>query len=732
MIMVTKMKTCFDVDTDDRGVTTITLDVPDRPLNVLTQDAMEELDRIVSGLERATDVRVVVIRSGKDSGFLAGADVNVIASIDSDARAEALIEAGQKLFSRIAALPMPTIVCLHGVCLGGGLEMSLACDYRIARNNSSTQIGLPEIKLGVIPGWGGTQRLPKLVGMSTALAMILKGETLDARKALRVGLIDRAIEPDDWNAGVARFVDEVRRGKVKRTTAGLPLWQRVADSTRLGRFVIARHVRASIASKVEHYPALDSALKAVELGFQSRANGFEFERDEFVELLRTPTCRNLLRLFFSRERARQIKTWSGEVSQSVHDEPIRKVAVIGAGAMGAGIGQLAAYRGFDVVMKEINDEMLAAGRRRIEGLIDAIAKRKRMSDSARAELSSKVTYSCDDASLADVDLVIEAVVERADVKAKVFASLDQVTKPTAILASNTSSLSVTDMSEATHRPGLVAGLHFFNPVHRMELVEVVRTAESDDDCISRLVTFVRALGKTPVVTADTSGFLVNRVLFPYLGEAVLMASEGFAVEHIDREVRRFGMPMGPLELLDQVGIDVAHHVASSLDKILPGVAPVVHSLAAMVEAGSLGKKSGQGFYRYEKGKRGKANQVNVNPVSSLPSALADDFRDDSLTSIQRRLIYPMLTEAIRCLDEHVVDQSWAIDLAMVLGTGFAPHRGGPLSLVEAITPSVVLANLRRLQFFFGERFEPPARLVRMVERGETTFGEPQFRSGVLR
>ncbi len=721
-MMNTREYTHFQFQTDARGVRTVTLNVPGRPMNVLNADVMSELEQIVSDLERANGVRVVVIRSGKESGFLAGADVHVIADIDSDQRAGELIDAGQKLFNRIENLPMPTIVVIHGVCLGGGLELSLACDYIIARNNSSTQIGLPEIKLGVIPGWGGTQRLPRRVGMSSALPMILKGDLLDARKASKIGLIDRAIDPQDWDVGVENFITEVLANKVaKHPHNRLPLWQRCLDHSRIGRWLIGRTAMKSIASKVQHYPALASAMKALSIGFHDRNTGLACEREEFVKLLQTPTSRNLLQLFFAREKARQLKTWSGDAVAAVHHEPIRKVAVVGAGAMGAGIGQLAAYRGFDVVIKEIDDAALAAGRGRIASLVDDLAKRKRMSDEQRNELLSKITFTLDDAALVDVDLVVEAVVERDDVKHKVFRSLDRVTKPQAILASNTSSLSVTRMAEATNRLSQVAGLHFFNPVHRMELVEVVRTDQTSDDCIARLITFVRALGKTPVVTSDSAGFLVNRVLFPYLGEAVLMVNEGYDVEQIDKEVRRFGMPMGPLELLDQVGLDVAHHVASSLDSILPGVAPVVVSLAAMVEKNNLGKKTGRGFYQYEKGKRSKSAMRARADIVSTPTAAVEDFRDDGLTPIQRRLVYPMLAESIRCYEEQVIAEPWAIDLAMVLGTGFAPHRGGPLSVVDCIGPEVVLTNLRRLQFYFGDRFSPPQRLVDVAEQRDGSF-----------
>ncbi len=723
----------FCVDTDVRGVTTIELDVPDRPMNVLTQEVMDELEQIVSGLERAINVHLVVIRSGKDSGFLAGADVNVIAAIDSDTQANSLIQAGQSLFARIESLPMPKLVVIHGVCLGGGLELALACNYRIARDNSSTQIGLPEIKLGVIPGWGGTQRLPRLVGMSTALSLILQGELVDARKAAKAGLIDLAIAPDEWDVGVTRMIDNLlNQHAIAQAQSRMPLWQRVMDRTQLGRWFIRKNVLRSIASKTKHYPALDSAMRAVELSFDRRANGYEFEREQFVELLKTPTCHNLLNLFFAREKARQLKTWSDQVPPTFHDEPIRKVGVVGAGAMGAGIGQLAAYRGFDVVLKEVNVETMEAGRQRVESLVDELVKRKHMSEAARSELMNRIQLSCEEHPLADVDLVIEAVVEREDVKAQVFQTLDKVVKKSAILASNTSSLSVTRMAESTVRREKVAGLHFFNPVHRMELVEVVRTAESDDASISRLVAFVRALGKTPVVTSDSPGFLVNRVLFPYLGEAVVMVSEGFDIEQIDCEIRRFGMPMGPLELLDQVGIDVAHHVSGSLDKILPGVGTVVQILDTMVDAGHLGKKTGQGFYLYRKGKKGKAAAIAGAQVMPLPVSLVEGFQHDSLTPIQRRLVYPMLAEAIRCLDERVVSQPWAINLGMVLGTGFAPHLGGPLGLVESITPEIVLANIKRLQFYFGERFAPPKHLIEMVERGEKFFAVPHSPTGVLR
>ena len=716
----------FEIETDSRGVVTVTLDVPGRPMNVFTREVMEELDSIVDELEsNSLGVNLVLFQSGKESGFLAGADVSVIAEIDSPSMGVEMIEAGQMLFQRVESLSMPTVAVIHGPCLGGGLEFSLACNYRVARANSSTKIGLPEIKLGLIPGWGGTQRLPKTVGLTNALPLILTGKHLGADEALKIGLIDCAISPERWDADLAVFLEDVLAGV---TTVGdqRRLRDRLLEATRLGRALIFHMTSKSIRSKAKHFPALDSAVKAIRRGYDGGLTGYVCEREEFVKLLATPTCRQLLGLFFARERARNLSTWATDPS-TLHRDPIRRVGVIGAGAMGAGIGQLAAFRGFDVVMKEINEDALNTGRERIEGLFAGLAKRKGWDESMRYEMLGRVRYTLDESAIKDCDLVIEAVVESMAVKKRVFESLDSVVSTEAILASNTSSLSVSEMSTATGRPQLVAGLHFFNPVHRMELVEVVRAAGTDEQTISRMVSFVKALGKTPIVTKDSPGFLVNRVLFPYLGEAVLMVAEGHDIEAVDREIKRFGMPMGPLTLLDQVGLDVALNVANSLDGTLKGVKPVVEQLSALVERGSLGKKSGSGFYEYVKGKKKRVAEMPGRDANTRPIELGNHFVNDGLTPIQRRLVYPMLVEAVKCHDEQVVEFPWAIDLAMVLGTGFAPQRGGPLHVIEQIGLKTVSENLSRMRSAFGQRFAPPKRLVVMADRGQT-FHQPEQQS----
>ena len=697
----------FTIEIDSRNVVTVSLCVAGRPMNVLDWSVVNELDRVVAELEQCTIARAIVFRSHKESGFLAGADVHEIAKITSIEEVRRVVNFGQGIFNRIDQLKVPTIAVIHGACLGGGLEWALACDYRLARNNSSTQLGLPEIKLGLIPGWGGTQRLPQLIGMRSALDMILKGKSVDAMQAKRIGLVDRAIPPDTWDHEVTAFIhaclDRQLRSPRKAVDGFLTRWLTIA---------MARH-----KTRLEqlHYPAIAAAIEAIEASANPKVDGFKIERESFAELIATPTCRNLLDLFIAREAARNPSTWIHSSGDLNLHEPIRKIGIVGAGVMGAGIAQWAAIRGFIVAIKEIDGASVEAGRKRIHELVHTQAKRKSLGVAELADLLGRIHISSDSAALDDCDLVIEAAVEKESVKASLFRTLGSRTDNSAILVSNTSSLSIESMANVTAYPNRVAGLHFFNPVHRMELVEVVVAPQTDDDTVGRLVGFVRALGKTPVVAKDSPGIVVNRVLFPYLGEAVRMVSEGYDVDQIDQELRAFGMPMGPLELLDQVGIDIALHVANSLRDVLPEAQSVVGPLAALAEHDQLGKKSGSGFYRYAKGKR--------RGVSKLPPGVRSrgqngyqtpgkhdaglEFRDDTLTPIQRRLVYPMLIEAVRCLELGIVEHAWAVDLAMVLGTGFAPHRGGPLHMIDAIGRDSFILNLAHLRSLHGGRFSTP-------------------------
>ena len=699
--------THFHVETDTHGVVTVTIDVQERPMNVLTADVLFELEQIVSDIEDASGVTLVRFRSGKESGFVAGADVAVIANIASRQVATGLIDRGQRLFARIESLSMPTLAILHGPCLGGGLEWALACRYRVVRADAAAKLGLPEIKLGLIPAWGGTQRLPRVVSLTDAISMILTGKHLGANEAEKIGLVDEAIHPDQWTLRLEQLKDASHFRKNQKNLA--QRIRRATESTALGTMIGCGVAQRQVRNQVEHYPALASAIRAIRAGMDPAVSGEVVERNEFTDLLATPTSKHLLSLFFARERARKISTWiHADDHADFHKasvRPIQTVGVIGAGAMGAGIALLAARRGYDVVLKEIDRAALDAGRRRIDHMVDSIAKRKRLDSGECSKIMNRLTFTCDLQTMHRCDLVIEAVVERADVKAELFGQLDGIAKPEAIFASNTSSLSIAKMADATLRPGRVAGLHFFNPVHRMELVEVIRAQQTDQATIASLLGFVKALGKTPILTSDSPGFLVNRVLFPYLGEAVRMVAEGHRVEEIDLEIRKFGMPMGPLELLDQVGIDVARHVSRSIMEVLPESKDVTEFLDAMISEGRLGKKSGLGFYRYRKGR--KRHSVPIRNLVQRP-ALAPH---DPSVSVSTRLISIMLSEATRCREESVVEHDWVVDLAMVLGTGFAPHTGGPMTMVAEMGTHRLYHSLKTLEARYGSRFAVPTRVI---------------------
>jgi 3-hydroxyacyl-CoA dehydrogenase/enoyl-CoA hydratase/3-hydroxybutyryl-CoA epimerase len=661
--------------------------------------------------------RAALFRSAKPSGFIVGADVHEIRRLKSEDEVRSVLAAGQQLFDRVERLPFPTVAAIHGPCLGGGLEFALACRHRIARDDDQTKLGLPEVQLGLIPGWGGTQRLPRRVGLRQALRMILEGATLSTKKAVSAGLVDAAAPAGEFEAAVERFIEDLLAGRsVKRPGRGIA--GALLDGTRAGRAIVFSTVRKRIAKRADHYPALPAALRAIQAGYRgSPEDGFAAERNEFVQVVFTPTSRNLIDLFLQRERARKPSTW---VASGTSPAPVRKAAVIGAGTMGAGIAQLLAFNGIPVVLKDINDEIVASGMRKIESLTNDGVTKRALSRGAADELLARITATSDWNALAGADVAIEAVVEREDVKRDVFRQLAERLGPGAVLASNTSALSITRLGDATPHPGRVAGLHFFNPVHKMHLVEVVRGKSTDDATIATLVEVVRKLGKAPVVVADSPGFLVNRVLFPYLDEAVRLVIEGLPAEEVDRAAVRFGMPVGPLELLDQIGIDIAADVAKTFAALVSDAGPVPARFVEMVKDGALGKKAGRGFYEYAGGDRGKPTRwgMTENPHSNRP----DDSKGE-LSGVQKRLIYPMINEAAQCLEAGVVSEPWVVDFAMVLGAGFAPFRGGPLHMADALGVEIVVRELESLRSGHGARFEPAALLRSKAKERQGFFAE---------
>ncbi|MBY0526413.1 MAG: enoyl-CoA hydratase/isomerase family protein [Gemmataceae bacterium] len=707
----------MDVEKKDVGV--LWLDTAGRPVNVFTPRMMADLDALFDRILQARPFQTLIIRSAKPSGFIAGADIHEFTKIQSPEEASELSARGQRLFTKLATLPVPTIAVVQGVCLGGGLEFALACDYRLAIDDPKTQMGLPEVELGLLPGWGGTQRLPRVVGLEPALKMILGARRLKAAEALRWGLAD-ALASSDFDAVLAGLIAKAAsNGKAQRT--GLPLlnWrQRLLESTALGRALIFRGAERILRQRVpDDMPAPAEALEAVRRGIkQDMPAGLAYEREASGRLATSPACHNLVNLFFQREKSRKLPA---EVRADLV-VPIRRVGVVGAGTMGAGIAQLAAVKGFEVVVQEVNDAALAAGMSKIQALFDkAVEHRVLSAEEARHKIAA-IRPTTTWQGFGNVDLVVEAAIEDLDAKRAIFRELEQRTKPTALLATNTSSLLVENLHEGRAHPERVGGLHFFNPVHKMPLIEVVRAPATDDAAVATLARWAIDLGKMPVIVKDSPGFVVNRILMPYLNEAVLVMGEGHSAPYVDRLMRKFGMPMGPLELLDQIGLDVAAHVEQSMRPAFAGRYTPNPCFTRMRERGWLGEKCGVGFYCHH-GKSRKPNNAARGAFPKDEGKYPVAFRHPgtvSGTALADRLVLLMVNEAAACLGEGLTSSAEAIDAAMVFGTGWAPHRGGPLHYADHRGLREIVKRLDEFTQNDGPRFEPCTELRRRAEAGE--------------
>jgi len=695
----------FKVSIDVDRVLTAVLDVPDRPLNVFEDSVLVDLNEIVKYAQgnAHTGVVLVVFRSGKPAGFLAGADIHRLHGIKDEEECDWILQQGQDLFNSLEELSIPTLAVIHGACVGGGLEFVMSCKYRLAVDSPGTKLGLPEVKLGLIPAWGGTQRLPKKAGLMQALPMMLEGKLISATAAYRCGLVDGLVQPDSVDAEVNAFVQN--RLQEKPVPQRHRTWMQWAvEKTPVGQKLALRKARQSVAKLSRQYPALNKIIDATEIGLQSpevTAAGLQFERQAFRKLLLGRVAPNLINIFMDQEKAKKAATWTTNVEAL----PIQKMAVIGAGTMGAGIAQLAASCGYQVVLQDVKEEFTHRGMETIRGLFSKAVEKKAMSQAKADESLTRLQPRVDWGDSQDVDLMIEAIIERLDAKESLFQKADELLPERAILASNTSALPINQMAAFTKRPDHVAGLHFFNPVHKMPLVEVVRSPETSDLTIATLVGVARKLGKVPIVVKQSPGFLVNRILFPYLDEAARLITEGNSAREIDRAAKKFGMPMGPIELLDVVGIDVALDVSKTLSPLAQQVTPSPVLFEKMVKAGQKGQKAGQGFYNWTDGKRGEPGDVPNVQSGPQPAAIPDwEIDGETFDSLQQRLMLAMINEARKCLAEQVVTEPWMVDLGMVLGTGFAPFRGGPMQCIQRWGEDEVIKRLSLLEQACGPRF----------------------------
>ena len=663
------------VKDDERDIRWLLLDKADSDTNVLSREVLSELARLVDQIA-AKPPPGVIIKSAKTSGFIAGADVAEFRELTDPDHTMELVSHAQGLMSRLQELPCPTVAVIHGFALGGGLELALACDYRVAAQSHVRNLGLPEVRLGIHPGFGGTVRCVRLLGAPLALDLMLTGRSLSPVEARRVGLVDR-IAP---KANIDQIATELVMTKPPKRRARLH--QRILNLP-AARRLLSRRIRARVARRANpaHYPAPFAIL---DLWMRHGARGpsaYRAEAQSIATLLDTKTSRNLVRVFFLRERLRRLAPKTTEISH---------VHVVGAGVMGGDIAAWCALHGFTVTLHDRSADLVEPALQRAAGLFE----RRLKAPGAAAEARRRLVGDAD--GVARADLVIEAIVERLDAKRDLFGDLEPQMRSDALLATNTSSISLERLAEVLVHSGRFFGLHFFNPVARLPLVEVVRSQSTDESCLIQAMAFVNRIAKLPLPCQSAPGFLVNRVLAPYLAEALFAFRDGYAPETIDRAAEDFGMPTGPVELADRVGLDVVLQAAASLGKSSADAASL---LRAKVDAGELGAKSGVGFYRF-KGNR---------PVKSRAFAAPDE-------GLQDRLILAMLNAAVACYEEGVVDDPDLVDAGVIFGTGFAPFTGGPIQHARQRGIDSVVRRLEDLAACLGPRFAPHPGWRRLLNR----------------
>ncbi len=709
--------TAFDLKVEDDGLATLTFDLPGEKVNKFSTDVLAELADVLVRLTREARIRGLLIRSGKPDIFIAGADVKEFTQVrPEDVRPG--VERVQSLFEQLANLPYPTVAAIGGACLGGGTELALACDYRVMSDSKKAQIGLPEVRLGIFPAWGGCTRLPKVVGLAAALDLILTGKTLDARRARRIGLADEAVPASIFEDWTRRFAREKLGGAKPSPRRGpKELSTRALEATPFGRRMIFAKAREGVMKQTGgHYPAPLEALEVVEEGFGKPVEvGLASEARHIGLIFGGDVQRNLLGIFFLTE---EVKKETGVADAAVRPLSVSRVGVLGAGVMGGGIAQLGADKGLPARMKDVEPKALAHGFATAASVWRDALKKKRLTAREMARKMDLLSGTLDYSGFSRCEVTIEAVVEKLTVKRAVLGEWEAAVPRTAIFASNTSTLPISEIAAGALEPGRVVGMHFFNPVHRMPLVEVIRGARTSDETVATIFALAKTLGKTPVVVKDAPGFLVNRILAPYLSEAVRLVAEGCRIEDVDATMTRFGMPVGPLALLDDVGLDVAAKAGEVLQAAFPERMRMGGE-DALAAAGRLGRKNGKGFYDYDGSKRGQS-------APEAYAALRVSPRDRSpwpAEVIESRLVLPMINEAAFCLEDGIVREPAKLDLAMIFGTGFPPFRGGLLRYADSLGADRVFTRLDDLSERLGPRFAPAETLRSLANARKGFYGE---------
>ncbi|MDA0127532.1 fatty acid oxidation complex subunit alpha FadJ [Vibrio sp. MarTm2] len=685
----------FKLNIDENDFAWLAIDVPGEKMNTLQAAFAEEMEDVFAQLdEKKSSIKGLIVHSLKPDNFVAGADVRMLDACSTAAEAQALAEKGQQMFQHLSDLPYPVVAAIHGPCLGGGLELALACDYRVCTDSDKTRLGLPEVQLGLLPGSGGTQRLPRLIGLLPSLDLILTGKQLRAKKAKKLGVVD-AVVPETILLDVAKsFVEKnARKSKGKRKVSTK---EKLISNTGLGRKVIFEQAAKKTFEKTRgNYPAADAILEVIRYGLEKGfEQGQKKEAERFAELVMTSESKALRSIFFA---TTEMKKENGSDAEPL---PVKRAAVLGGGLMGAGISHVSVAKAkVPVRIKDVSEDGVLNALKYNYKLFETQRKRRIIS---KAQLQSKMLQlsgGTDFTSFNHTDIVIEAVFEDLDLKQKMVADIEENAKDSTIFATNTSSLPIGQIAEKAQRPENVVGLHYFSPVEKMPLVEVIPHEGTSDETVSTVVEFARKQGKTPIVVKDCAGFYVNRILAPYMNEAAQVLMSGEPIGHLDKALLNFGFPVGPITLLDEVGVDIGAKIMPILVNELGERFKGPDVFDTLLNDGRKGRKSGKGFYTY----KGKKKEVDKSVYKLLGLSPESKMAQEDMAM---RCVLPMLNEAVRCLDEGIIRSPRDGDIGAIFGIGFPPFLGGPFRYMDQIGVKKLVEIMNQHAEKYGDRFAP--------------------------
>lgn len=696
---------------DDEGIAWLILDDPAKRVNTLSSRLFGWFSEQVARVERERPLGLVIL-SGKADNFVAGADIEELQGLSRPEEVLELLGQGHELTRRLDHLPFPTVAAIHGSCLGGGLELALCCDLRVASDHEKTKLGLPEVQLGLIPGMGGTQRLPRLIGVPDALDLILTGKQVSARAARRLGLIDELCDRHDLGQAALAVLAEAGKGAVaKRRKRNRAFASRAGDllaKSFLGEKFVYDRARDQVLEKTGgHYPAPLVAVDVVKEGMELPLyRALELEAGAFSELVVSDTAKNLMGIFFMKN---EVEARAKKIAQAAR--PVETIGVLGAGFMGSGVAQVLVHKGYRVVMKDQDRDAVARGMGAVSRLFDGLVKRRRYSEVDKRQAMGRLLGTVDYRNLKRADFVVEAVFEDVGVKHRVIQETEAVAPEHLIFASNTSTIPIAELAQGSKRPENVVGMHFFSPVHKMPLIEVIRHPGTSEVALATTVEVGRRMGKTVIVVDDGPGFFTSRVLGPFLNEAAWILTEGAGIRQIDRALTRWGFPVGPITLLDEVGLDIAEHAGSVVrshlgDRLAPP--PVFER---MIDDRRTGRKGGRGFYLYQNGKKGEVDESVYDLIGWRPASIPDQ-------EIVERCFMQMANETARCIEDGVIENPVDVDVGVIFGFGFPPFRGGLLKEVDRLGVGYVVERLDHYAERHGERLRPAQLLRDMANRGE--------------